>query len=158
MTHLWILNDTLNDTNRNNSYNRHNFYAPTNTALVNPMRKKNPESNIKKVGRYAIVVRVPSCCRCPWQMMGQCPSSGQGDPSPFFLGVQNTKEPLAVTEYGVLQGKQIHVKIPINVFLGVPFSRPLVGTCSFAFPEPLEPWEGVRDATTCARQYSNLSP
>lgn len=31
-----------------------------------------------------------------------------------------------VTEYGTLQGKQIYMgKITINVFLGVPFSRPL---------------------------------
>ncbi|XP_035867868.1 carboxylesterase 4A-like isoform X1 [Phyllostomus discolor] len=72
--------------------------------------------------------------------------------------VRNTKEPLAVTEYGVLQGKQIHGKMPINVFLGVSFSRPPVGACRFAAPELPEPWEGVRDAITCARQDSNLSP
>ena len=90
--------------------------------------------------------------------MGQCPFSGQGDPSPFFLGARNTKKPLAVTEYEILQGKQMHLKMSISVFLGVHFSRLPVGACRFTAPEPPEPWEGVRDATTYARQDSNLFP
>ncbi|KAJ8777928.1 hypothetical protein J1605_014033 [Eschrichtius robustus] len=47
--------------------------------------------------------------------------------------------------------KQIHVgKTPINAFLGVPFYRPPVGACRFTAPEPPEPREGIRDATTYA--------
>ncbi|XP_060144282.1 fatty acyl-CoA hydrolase precursor, medium chain [Globicephala melas] len=47
--------------------------------------------------------------------------------------------------------KQVHVgKTPINAFLGVPFYRPPVGACKFTAPEPPEPWEGIRDATTYA--------
>uniref|UniRef100_A0A8B9YZX5 Carboxylic ester hydrolase n=1 Tax=Bos mutus grunniens TaxID=30521 RepID=A0A8B9YZX5_BOSMU len=66
-------------------------------------------------------------------------------------GALHTKEPLADTKYGTLRGKQIHVgKTPINVFLGVPFSKPPVGAHRFAAPEPPEPWEGIRDATTYA--------
>ncbi|XP_060253977.1 carboxylesterase 4A isoform X5 [Ovis aries] len=66
-------------------------------------------------------------------------------------GTLHTKEPLADTKYGTLRGKQIHVgKTPINVFLGVPFSRPPVGARRFAAPEPPEPWKGIRDATTYA--------
>ncbi|KAI2579053.1 carboxylesterase 4A, partial [Homo sapiens] len=46
-------------------------------------------------------------------------------------------------------GKQMHVgKTPIQVFLGVPFSRPPLGILRFAPPEPPEPWKGIRDATT----------
>ncbi|XP_058563510.1 carboxylesterase 4A isoform X3 [Neofelis nebulosa] len=64
------------------------------------------------------------------------------------LGAQHTKEPLVITKYGTLQGKQMHVgKTPINVFLGVPFSRPPVGVRRFAAPEP---WEGIKNATTYA--------
>uniref|UniRef100_A0A2K6GB31 Carboxylesterase 4A n=1 Tax=Propithecus coquereli TaxID=379532 RepID=A0A2K6GB31_PROCO len=65
------------------------------------------------------------------------------------LGALHTKKPLVVTKYGTLQGKQMHMgKMPIHVFLGVPFSRPPVGVHRFAPPEPLEPWKGIRDATT----------
>nr|XP_004663490.2 carboxylesterase 4A [Jaculus jaculus] len=64
------------------------------------------------------------------------------------LGVSHIKEPLVVTKYGILQGKQVHVgKMAINVFLGVPFSRPPVGAHRFAPPEPPEPWRGIRRAT-----------
>ncbi|XP_076988787.1 carboxylesterase 4A [Tamandua tetradactyla] len=66
-------------------------------------------------------------------------------------GAWHTKEPLVVTKYGTLQGKEIHVgQTPIHVFLGIPFSRPPVGARRFAPPEPLEPWKGTRDATTFA--------
>ncbi|XP_006155640.1 carboxylesterase 4A isoform X1 [Tupaia chinensis] len=65
------------------------------------------------------------------------------------LGASYNKDPLVVTKHGTLQGKQMHVgKMPIHVFLGVPYSRPPVGARRFAPPEPLEPWEGIRDATS----------
>ncbi|XP_008590308.1 PREDICTED: carboxylesterase 4A [Galeopterus variegatus] len=64
-------------------------------------------------------------------------------------GALHIKEPLVVTKYGMLQGKQMHVgKTTIHTFLGVPFSRPPIGDLRFAPPEPLEPWRGIRDATT----------
>ncbi|KAG8521796.1 Carboxylesterase 4A, partial [Galemys pyrenaicus] len=63
----------------------------------------------------------------------------------------HTKEPLVVTKYGTLQGKQIlTAKTSINVFLGVPFSKPPVGTRRFTAPEAPEPWKGIRHATTHA--------
>ncbi|XP_055222098.1 carboxylesterase 4A isoform X3 [Gorilla gorilla gorilla] len=65
------------------------------------------------------------------------------------FGVLHTKRPQVVTKYGTLQGKQMHVgKTPIQVFLGVPFSRPPLGILRFAPPEHPEPWKGIRDATT----------
>ncbi|XP_041506466.1 carboxylesterase 4A [Microtus oregoni] len=68
---------------------------------------------------------------------------------PMALGALYTKEPLVVTRHGILQGKQTHVgNITVQVFLGVPFSKPPVGTRRFAPPEPPQPWTGIRDATT----------
>ncbi|XP_012586144.1 PREDICTED: carboxylesterase 4A isoform X2 [Condylura cristata] len=67
------------------------------------------------------------------------------------LGDLHTKEPLVVTKYGPLRGKQMYVaKTSINVFLGVPFSKPPVGTHRFTAPEAPEPWKGIRHATTHA--------
>nr|XP_023492660.1 LOW QUALITY PROTEIN: carboxylesterase 4A [Equus caballus] len=61
------------------------------------------------------------------------------------LSALHTKEPLLVTKYETLQGKQMYIgKTPINVFLGVPFSTPPVGAHKFAALDPLEPWEGSR--------------
>uniref|UniRef100_Q5XG92-8 Isoform 7 of Carboxylesterase 4A n=2 Tax=Homo sapiens TaxID=9606 RepID=Q5XG92-8 len=76
------------------------------------------------------------------------------------LGALHTKRPQVVTKYGTLQGKQMHVgKTPIQVFLGVPFSRPPLGILRFAPPEPPEPWKGIRDATTYPPGWSlALSP
>ncbi|XP_051025110.1 carboxylesterase 4A [Acomys russatus] len=65
------------------------------------------------------------------------------------LGALHTKKPLVVTKHGILQGKLTHVgNTPVRVFLGVPFSKPPVGARRFAPPEPLQPWDGIRDATT----------
>ena len=94
--------------------------------------------------------------------MGQGVSDVQGDPSLLFLGALHTKEPLADTKYGTLRGKQIHVgKTPINVFLGVPFSRPPVGARRFTAPEPPEPWDTGRTPSyergTRNKKLSNLS-
>ncbi|XP_037371738.1 carboxylesterase 4A [Talpa occidentalis] len=67
------------------------------------------------------------------------------------LGDLHTKKPLVATKYGLLQGKQMHVaKTNINVFLGVPFAKPPVGTRRFTAPEAPEPWKGIRHATTHA--------
>ncbi|MEJ1276133.1 hypothetical protein NN561_007036 [Cricetulus griseus] len=66
-----------------------------------------------------------------------------------LLGALHTSEPLVVTKHGILQGKQTHVgNITIQVFLGVPFSKPPVGARRFAPPDPPQPWNGIRDATT----------
>ncbi|XP_049643374.1 carboxylesterase 4A [Suncus etruscus] len=65
------------------------------------------------------------------------------------LGKLHSNKPLVATKYGVLQGKQVYVqKMPVNVFLGIPFSKPPLGARRFAAPEPPEPWEGIRTATS----------
>ncbi|NXI30481.1 SASB hydrolase, partial [Sterrhoptilus dennistouni] len=59
--------------------------------------------------------------------------------------------PEAETKYGRVRGYQFQVDTAertVNVFLGLPFAKPPVGSLRFSEPQPPEPWEGVRDATS----------
>ncbi|XDV52674.1 hypothetical protein PO909_021368 [Leuciscus waleckii] len=58
--------------------------------------------------------------------------------------------PVVETKLGSLRGSFLTVKgkeTVINSYLGVPFSRPPVGSLRLARPQPAEKWQGVRDAT-----------
>uniref|UniRef100_A0A8C3N6G7 Carboxylic ester hydrolase n=1 Tax=Geospiza parvula TaxID=87175 RepID=A0A8C3N6G7_GEOPR len=62
-----------------------------------------------------------------------------------------TEQPEAETKYGRVRGYQFQVDTAertVNVFLGLPFAKPPVGSLRFSEPQPPEPWEGVRDATS----------
>ncbi|XP_066051044.1 fatty acyl-CoA hydrolase precursor, medium chain-like [Chamaea fasciata] len=62
-----------------------------------------------------------------------------------------TEPPEAETTYGRVRGFQFQVDTAertVNVFLGLPFAKPPVGSLRFSEPQPPEPWEGVRDATS----------
>ncbi|XP_029464087.1 fatty acyl-CoA hydrolase precursor, medium chain-like isoform X2 [Rhinatrema bivittatum] len=59
--------------------------------------------------------------------------------------------PTVVTKYGKLKGKQLKVKgidRRVEAFLGIPFANPPVGPLRFSPPQPAEPWNSVRDATS----------
>uniref|UniRef100_A0A8C0Z8C3 Carboxylic ester hydrolase n=1 Tax=Cyanistes caeruleus TaxID=156563 RepID=A0A8C0Z8C3_CYACU len=72
----------------------------------------------------------------------------------LFLGgtaLVATEHPEAETKHGRVRGYQFRVDAAertVNVFLGLPFAKPPVGSLRFAEPQPPEPWEGVRDATS----------
>ncbi|MFJ8294317.1 carboxylesterase/lipase family protein [Streptomyces sp. NPDC094447] len=51
--------------------------------------------------------------------------------------------PEVLTRYGALRGAAAD---GVAAFLGVPYARPPVGALRFRPPEPVEPWEGVREA------------
>ena len=55
------------------------------------------------------------------------------------------------TKLGSLRGEYVSVKgkeIGVHAYLGVPFAKPPVGPAlRLAAPQPVEGWEGVRDAT-----------
>lgn len=53
-------------------------------------------------------------------------------------------EPIAVTTYGELQGKE---EGGVNVWRGIPFAAPPVGELRFRAPQPPESWSGIRDAS-----------
>ncbi|XP_013032180.2 fatty acyl-CoA hydrolase precursor, medium chain-like isoform X2 [Anser cygnoides] len=70
---------------------------------------------------------------------------------------QNGAEPEVTIAHGRLRGKQANVKGTdrlVNVFLGIPFAKAPVGSLRFSPPEPPEPWNGLRDATS----YPPLCP
>ncbi|MFD4319440.1 carboxylesterase/lipase family protein [Streptomyces sp. NPDC058548] len=52
--------------------------------------------------------------------------------------------PEVLTRYGALRGS---AKDGVAAFLGVPYARAPVGPLRFRTPEPVEPWDGVREAT-----------
>uniref|UniRef100_A0A7M4ED91 Carboxylic ester hydrolase n=1 Tax=Crocodylus porosus TaxID=8502 RepID=A0A7M4ED91_CROPO len=72
----------------------------------------------------------------------------------YFLACYTGQEgarPEVFVSQGRLQGTQARVKGTdrlVNVFLGIPFAKPPVGSLRFAPPEPPEPWTDVRDATS----------
>ncbi|RLV63200.1 hypothetical protein DV515_00018514, partial [Chloebia gouldiae] len=72
----------------------------------------------------------------------------------LFLGgtaLVATEQPEAETKYGRVRGYPFTVDTAertVNVFLGLPFAKPPLGSLRFSEPQPPEPWEGVRDATS----------
>lgn len=53
------------------------------------------------------------------------------------------------TKLGGLRGQYVSVKgkeTVVQAYLGVPFAKPPVGPLRLAPPQPVEGWEGVRDA------------
>ncbi|KFQ78984.1 Fatty acyl-CoA hydrolase precursor, medium chain, partial [Phoenicopterus ruber ruber] len=70
---------------------------------------------------------------------------------------QNGAEPEVTIALGRLKGRQTNVKGTdrlVNVFLGIPFAKAPVGSLRFSPPEPPEPWNDLRDATS----YPPLCP
>ncbi|HVS64274.1 MAG TPA: carboxylesterase/lipase family protein [Thermoanaerobaculia bacterium] len=63
--------------------------------------------------------------------------------------------PVVKTKLGPVQGL---VDDGILEFLGIPYAAPPVGDLRFEPPQPLDPWEGIHDATTlgapCMQMYS----
>uniref|UniRef100_A0A8B9NJ44 Carboxylic ester hydrolase n=1 Tax=Accipiter nisus TaxID=211598 RepID=A0A8B9NJ44_9AVES len=73
-----------------------------------------------------------------------------------YLG-RNGAEPEVTIALGRLKGRQTNVKGTdrlVNVFLGIPFAKAPIGSLRFSPPEPPEPWNDVRDATS----YPPLCP
>uniref|UniRef100_A0A8C5RP98 Carboxylic ester hydrolase n=1 Tax=Laticauda laticaudata TaxID=8630 RepID=A0A8C5RP98_LATLA len=59
--------------------------------------------------------------------------------------------PRVLTTNGELQGQRIRVRgaeRDVEVFLGIPYAKPPVGSLRFSPPQLAEPWTGLRDATS----------
>lgn len=64
-------------------------------------------------------------------------------------------DPVVILKLGSVRGKYVTVKGTDKVveqYLSIPFAQPPVGPLRLAAPQPVEPWEGVRDGT----HFSNV--
>ncbi|XP_030060308.1 fatty acyl-CoA hydrolase precursor, medium chain [Microcaecilia unicolor] len=64
---------------------------------------------------------------------------------------QKISQPTVTTKSGKLKGKLMKVKGTdrhVNAYFGIPFAKPPIGQLRFSPPQPAEPWNGVRDATS----------
>jgi para-nitrobenzyl esterase len=62
----------------------------------------------------------------------------------FVRGAADRTDVLARTEAGAVRGMQGD---GLRAFLGVPYAAPPLGDLRWRSPQPVQPWEGVRDAT-----------
>uniref|UniRef100_A0A3Q3WB49 Carboxylic ester hydrolase n=1 Tax=Mola mola TaxID=94237 RepID=A0A3Q3WB49_MOLML len=83
----------------------------------------------------------------------------------YFLIVSfaNEDELLITTKDGQVQGKFLPVvNGSVRAFLGIPFAKPPMGNLRFRVPEPVQPWQGVKDATnygnTCFQLVDTTFP
>ncbi|XP_012371422.1 liver carboxylesterase 1-like [Octodon degus] len=68
--------------------------------------------------------------------------------------------PVVNTLYGKVLGKYSILKgsaQPVAIFLGVPFAKPPLGSLRFAPPQPAEPWDNVKNATSYPPMCSQLT-
>lgn len=67
----------------------------------------------------------------------------------FLTASPATQDDLVIkTRHGAVQGKLLSVLGGhVRAFLGIPYGKPPLGKLRFRAPEPVEGWEGVRDAT-----------
>ena len=104
-------------------------------------------NTIRSFGLMASLISLVALMGC--QQDSASPTSGaSGDTMKSeAVGQAPEKVGLVSTKDGDLQGVLQKDAAYIS-YLGVPFAKPPVGSLRWAPPEPIESWEGVRDAGT----------
>ncbi|XP_013395779.1 carboxylesterase 1C [Lingula anatina] len=68
--------------------------------------------------------------------------------SPSYFGMNDSPKPQVTTKNGEIQGIVETVQgQPVNLFLGIPFADPPVGSLRFMKPQPVSNWTGIRNTT-----------
>ena len=70
---------------------------------------------------------------------------------PYFLSVASADEngPLVTIKNGKVQGRLLPVlNGSVGAFLGIPYAKPPVGKLRFRYPQPVDSWEGVKNASS----------
>ncbi|CAH0761910.1 unnamed protein product [Diatraea saccharalis] len=75
-------------------------------------------------------------------------------------GGRMTEAPIVTVEQGQLQGKTVNSPSGKGFysFQGIPYAKPPLGTLRFKAPEPADPWDGVRDATSEGNVCPQIDP
>ncbi|ERE78359.1 liver carboxylesterase 1-like protein, partial [Cricetulus griseus] len=71
-----------------------------------------------------------------------------------------SSSPVVDTAHGKVLGKYVSLEgfaQPVAIFLGVPFAKPPLGSLRFAPPEPPEPWNFVKNATSYPPMCSQIT-
>lgn len=82
----------------------------------------------------------------------------------FLTVTLGTPDDLVIsTTHGKVQGKWLSVQGgDVRAFLGIPYGKPPLGKLRFRAPEPVEKWEGVKDATkypnSCYQVFDTAFP
>ncbi|CAG4948804.1 unnamed protein product [Parnassius apollo] len=75
-------------------------------------------------------------------------------------GGRMTESPIVRVEQGALQGRVVNSPSgkAFYSFQGIPYAKPPLGSLRFKAPQPPEPWEDVRDATSEGNICAQIEP
>ncbi|XP_026483489.2 juvenile hormone esterase-like isoform X1 [Vanessa tameamea] len=75
-------------------------------------------------------------------------------------GGRMTESPIVRVEEGELQGKLVNSPSgkAFYSFQGIPYAKPPIGSLRFKAPQPPEPWDGVREATSEGNSCAQIEP
>lgn len=77
---------------------------------------------------------------------------------PHFVSVCSADDILVTTKNGKVRGKLLPVlNGSVGAFLGIPYAKPPVGKLRFRNPEPIDSWEGVKNATSFSNTCFQLA-
>ncbi|KOB73252.1 Carboxyl/cholinesterase 5BL [Operophtera brumata] len=80
--------------------------------------------------------------------------------SVILRGGRMSEPPVVTVEQGQLQGRVANTPSGKGYysFQGIPYAKPPLGSLRFKAPQPIEPWDGVRDATSEGNVSAQIDP
>lgn len=79
-------------------------------------------------------------------------------PFVLFVASADGNDLLVTIKNGIVQGKLLPVlNGSVGAFLGIPYAKPPVGKLRFRNPEPVDSWEGVKNASSFSNTCFQLA-